>query len=202
MSKISIPCIFPKISRRSRPVDCSRSVGIVPGAAPGPRRSFSFLTSVYTRQHWRRGFIAPMQNLVSEHQMEENFFLPSNAMSLPSGSLDFKSYLLAAPTWSNQLALYPNLFNYRGSGSFRDVLVESTYDVLKRYRKLVEQIERLGKACALPKQRLFEQQTFWMFVKLARWGRIKSKSSTLKSRENLSCEALFLLASRTKFAKS
>ena len=31
MSKISTPCIFPRISRRSRPVACSRSVGMVPG---------------------------------------------------------------------------------------------------------------------------------------------------------------------------
>jgi hypothetical protein len=30
-SKISTPCIFPRISRRSRPVACSRSVGMVPG---------------------------------------------------------------------------------------------------------------------------------------------------------------------------
>ena len=41
MSKISIPCIFPNISRRSRPVAWSRSVGTVPVAAPGGRRSAS-----------------------------------------------------------------------------------------------------------------------------------------------------------------
>ncbi len=46
ISKISIPCIFPRISRRSRPVTCSRSVGTVPGSAPGGRRSFSDLISV------------------------------------------------------------------------------------------------------------------------------------------------------------
>ena len=46
MSKISMPCIFPRISNRSRPVDCSRSVGMVPGLAPGGRRSCSSLTSV------------------------------------------------------------------------------------------------------------------------------------------------------------
>jgi hypothetical protein len=46
MSKISMPCIFPKISRRSRPVACSRSVGTVPGFAPGGRRSASVLISV------------------------------------------------------------------------------------------------------------------------------------------------------------
>lgn len=46
MSKISIPCIFPRISRRSRPVACSRSVGIVPGSPPGGSRSFSVLISV------------------------------------------------------------------------------------------------------------------------------------------------------------
>jgi hypothetical protein len=46
MSKTSTPCIFPRISRRSRPVDCSRSVGMVPGAAPvGDRRSFSLVIS-------------------------------------------------------------------------------------------------------------------------------------------------------------
>ena len=48
ISKISIPCIFPRISKRSRPVACSRSVGTVPGAAPGGRRSDSLLISVYT----------------------------------------------------------------------------------------------------------------------------------------------------------
>lgn len=46
MSKISMPCIFPRISRRSRPVDCSRSVGTVPGFAPGARRSSSVLISI------------------------------------------------------------------------------------------------------------------------------------------------------------
>jgi hypothetical protein len=47
MSKISIPCIFPRISRRSRPVDCSRSVGTVPGFAPGAKRSSGPLISVH-----------------------------------------------------------------------------------------------------------------------------------------------------------
>ena len=46
ISKISMPCIFPRISRRSRPVACSKSVGIVPGAAPGGSRSSSVLISV------------------------------------------------------------------------------------------------------------------------------------------------------------
>ena len=45
MSKTSIPCIFPSISNRSKPVACSRSVGMVPGSAPGGRRSSSVLTS-------------------------------------------------------------------------------------------------------------------------------------------------------------
>lgn len=45
MSKISTPCILPKISNRSRPVACSMSVGMVPGAAPGGRRSASDVTS-------------------------------------------------------------------------------------------------------------------------------------------------------------
>lgn len=34
MSKMSTPSIFPKISRRSRPVACSKSVAMVPDAAP------------------------------------------------------------------------------------------------------------------------------------------------------------------------
>lgn len=50
MSKTSTPCIFPRISRRSRPVACSRSVGMVPGLAPGGRRSCSLLMSVYLYQ--------------------------------------------------------------------------------------------------------------------------------------------------------
>ena len=45
MSKTSMPCIFPRISRRSRPVDWLRSVGTVPGSAPGGRRSSIVLTS-------------------------------------------------------------------------------------------------------------------------------------------------------------
>lgn len=45
MSKMSTPCILPKISSRSRPVACSRSVGTVPGAAPGGSRSASDLIS-------------------------------------------------------------------------------------------------------------------------------------------------------------
>jgi hypothetical protein len=46
MSKMSIPCIFPSTSRRSRPVACSASVGTVPGWAPGGRRSSMLLISV------------------------------------------------------------------------------------------------------------------------------------------------------------
>ena len=46
MSKTSMPCIFPRISKRSRPVACSRSVGMVPGEAPGGRRSDSVRTSI------------------------------------------------------------------------------------------------------------------------------------------------------------
>jgi hypothetical protein len=45
MSKMSTPCIFPRISRRSRPVACSRSVGMVPGWAPSGRRSASEVIS-------------------------------------------------------------------------------------------------------------------------------------------------------------
>ena len=45
-SKMSTPCIFPRISRRSRPVACSMSVGMVPGAAPVlGRRSCSLVIS-------------------------------------------------------------------------------------------------------------------------------------------------------------
>jgi hypothetical protein len=47
ISKTSMPCIFPKISNRSNPVACSKSVGTVATAAPGPMRSVSSLISVY-----------------------------------------------------------------------------------------------------------------------------------------------------------
>lgn len=47
MSKMSTPSILPRISRRSIPVACSRSVGTVPGAAPGPKRSSSVRTSAH-----------------------------------------------------------------------------------------------------------------------------------------------------------
>ncbi len=53
MSKISTPCILPRISRRSSPVAWSRSVGTVPGAAPGGRRSASVLISGRRRQPCR-----------------------------------------------------------------------------------------------------------------------------------------------------
>lgn len=46
MSKISTPFIFPRISRRSRPVACSISVGMDPTEAPGGMRSASLLISV------------------------------------------------------------------------------------------------------------------------------------------------------------
>ena len=46
ISNTSTPSIFPRISRRSRPVDCSRSVGTVPSGAPGPSRSSSVFISV------------------------------------------------------------------------------------------------------------------------------------------------------------
>lgn len=50
ISKISTPCIFPSISNRSKPVDCSRSVGTVPGSAPGGSRSSNDLISI-SRSH-------------------------------------------------------------------------------------------------------------------------------------------------------
>ena len=53
MSNMSMPCIFPKISKRSRPVACSRSVGIVPGAAPGGRRSDSAWISIVSNSDQR-----------------------------------------------------------------------------------------------------------------------------------------------------
>ena len=52
MSKMSTPCIFPRISRRSRPVDCSASVGTVPGLAPSGMRSSMDLISVVGISSW------------------------------------------------------------------------------------------------------------------------------------------------------
>lgn len=49
MSKTSMPCILPRSSKRSRPVAWSRSVGTVPGSAPGGRRSSCVLISVEER---------------------------------------------------------------------------------------------------------------------------------------------------------
>jgi len=45
MSNMSMSSILPRSSKRSIPVACSKSVGTVPGAAPGPKRSSSVLTS-------------------------------------------------------------------------------------------------------------------------------------------------------------
>ena len=55
MPKMSTPSIFPSISSRSRPVACSRSDGTVPGAAPGPIRSDSVLTSAHHKLIFREG---------------------------------------------------------------------------------------------------------------------------------------------------
>ena len=50
MSKMSMPCIFPRISRRSRPVACSASVGTVPGLAPaGSRSSMDLISACHQR---------------------------------------------------------------------------------------------------------------------------------------------------------
>lgn len=62
MSKMSTPSILPRISRRSRPVACSRSVGTVPGAAPGPKRSSSVLISVGHGANWSAVWHAPRPN--------------------------------------------------------------------------------------------------------------------------------------------
>ena len=68
MSKTSMPCILPRISNRSRPVDCSRSVGTVPGSAPGGRRSSYVLTSAQGRRasacfyDWREGRGCPLSS--------------------------------------------------------------------------------------------------------------------------------------------
>ena len=51
ISKISIPCILPRSSNRSRPVACSRSVGTVPGSAPGGRRSSADWISAKARRN-------------------------------------------------------------------------------------------------------------------------------------------------------
>ena len=51
ISKTSIPCILPRISNRSNPVACSRSVGMVPTFAPGPKRSAGVFTSVIVPSH-------------------------------------------------------------------------------------------------------------------------------------------------------
>lgn len=57
MSKMSMPCIFPMSSRRSRPVACSTSDGTVPGLAPGGRRSSSVLISVRARNASQSGVV-------------------------------------------------------------------------------------------------------------------------------------------------
>lgn len=46
MSKMSTPCIFPRISKRSRPVAWSRSLGTSPGRPPGGMRSCAPVISV------------------------------------------------------------------------------------------------------------------------------------------------------------
>jgi hypothetical protein len=57
ISKISTPCIFPKISNRSNPVACSRSLGTVPTGAPGGMRSVSLWISVFN-------FISPYPHII------------------------------------------------------------------------------------------------------------------------------------------
>jgi len=83
MSKISMPCIFPKISNRSNPVACSRSVGMVPGAAPGGRRSASLLISALVCQ-----FKSPKA---------EPAVVPANFFILPSLTPDVAGVGAASP---------------------------------------------------------------------------------------------------------
>lgn len=84
MSKISMPCIFPSISNRSRPVAWSRSVGTVPGAAPGGRRSASV---------WISGIAGPLSAIASSSHIPQLTGpvlacggLPSKGFTRASGS--------------------------------------------------------------------------------------------------------------------
>jgi hypothetical protein len=75
MSKMSMPCIFPNISNRSKPVACSRSVGMDPTAAPGASRSSSVLISV-------RASVSAL--LFNKLPQAEQPSLPSNFLILVS----------------------------------------------------------------------------------------------------------------------
>jgi hypothetical protein len=106
ISKISIPCILPKISNRSRPVACSRSVGTVPGLAPGPNRSSGPLTSIHGHIHvslltgWRSGVFLRVQNAREGHLGRglSRYLVPSKGISLAGGCRFAGSvYLSLAP---------------------------------------------------------------------------------------------------------
>jgi hypothetical protein len=82
MSKMSMPCIFPTSSRRSRPVACSTSVGMVPGFAPGGTRSSSLLISADGEEYqhksatWIGLVVVVAAAIVSCHMMCPNARTP------------------------------------------------------------------------------------------------------------------------------
>lgn len=106
MSKMSIPCIFPRISRRSRPVACSRSVGTVPGSAPGGNRSSGPLISNHQKRQSSSLILqlsgslnCPMfdsyDRLKPAAVSVKGWISPSNGSSFPCGSPGFGSHLVA-----------------------------------------------------------------------------------------------------------
>jgi hypothetical protein len=71
MSKTSMPCIFPRISRRSRPVAWSISVGTVPGWAPVGIRSCSSTISNFAQREQRQSIGSGMQRWeLGRHTLE------------------------------------------------------------------------------------------------------------------------------------
>lgn len=98
MSKISMPCIFPRISRRSRPVACSRSVGMLPGAAPGGRRSSCDLISDSGNHDQPISSRFKPQQAAQAPCSVPGSCSPSNAINFPSGSPGFGSHFVTSFT--------------------------------------------------------------------------------------------------------
>jgi hypothetical protein len=97
MSKTSTPCIFPRISRRSRPVDCSASVGTVPGCAPGGRRSSYDLISEGGHSSVRpQAAAAPARSSSARGRAGAARHVPSSFLK-PSRTLGVVCLSLASP---------------------------------------------------------------------------------------------------------
>lgn len=118
MSKISMPSCLPRISSRSRPVACSRSVGTVPGWAPGPTSVSGPLTSV-------AGVNASVSNVI------ENGADDYHQRCVASGFLPW-IHGRRTSSWKRSLVVIPLHFGSVGRLQSRAPTVFFTYSAVSR----------------------------------------------------------------------